>query len=289
MSLRPSVRASTGCVLALALVVLTASAVAQTATAAPPQQVTLTLDQDLITFAKWAVSLGGIFLVVFAGIGVLFFGWDVAQTRKAMLEARDDIAKRLESIRSDHAALKELKERLEQLGAKLEEQQLLKKAGVELEDLAYPGVPKHPPEPPLPSEPSTPPQPPPRLPKIDNQVVDELNDEIFNGRDHNQPMARRAEEMRRVLATSDFEWTTMGTLVKKTGIAPEDIEHILSLSDEFETIVRKGTKLIKLKNPIQWWRSSANTVTYSDEDVVHLQNLIRHISSGRKPAGRIGE
>jgi hypothetical protein len=83
--------------------------------------ITLSIDQDLILFFKGAVWLSGIFLAAFAFIGIAFFGWDVRKARASLLDAQNETKKLLEELKSDFAAMKDLKEKLEQLGAQLEE------------------------------------------------------------------------------------------------------------------------------------------------------------------------
>ncbi|MDP9910844.1 hypothetical protein J2W27_002960 [Variovorax boronicumulans] len=205
MTLKPSSRCRTYCL--VALLSLATAASAQSSATPSPQLVTLTLDQDLVTFAKWAVSLGGLFLLLFAGTGVLFFGWDVAQTRKGMLEAREDIAKRLEAIRSDHAAFKDLKDRLEQLGAELEAEANKKKPS----DALPTPVPK----------PSTP------QPSEDNK------DEEF------ERVRTHQAQIRQQIAHSRFKWMSASTLVERTGLSRNEV-HTAVLSDPL-LVVSKGT------------------------------------------------
>ncbi|QSI33409.1 hypothetical protein GNX71_29120 [Variovorax sp. RKNM96] len=201
--IRPFVLPCARCIFVLALVA-TAAASAQSVVPAASNQVTLSLDQDLITFVKAGAWVAGIFLAIFAFIAVGFFGWDVAQTRKAMQDARDDLNKRMGEIRLDHQALKELKERLEKLGAELVEQ-------IEKKTAADPSVP-----------PSPAPAPAPAPAPQQDTKPDEPNQDGPLSQSWRTNEEKRLQ-VRQVIAAAEFEWTTLGTLAKKTGLGDNEI------------------------------------------------------------------
>lgn len=197
---------------------------AQTVAPVAPERVTMSLDKDLIAFVQAAAWVAGIFLATFAFIAVGFFGWDVAQTRKAMQEARDDLNKRMGEIRLDHQALKELKERLEKLGAELVEQ---------IEEKKAPSV-----------DPRTP------LPPPAPQPSDGPADPIEDG-----PIARvweaddeKRDRIRYVISWGEFEWTTLPTLAKKTGLSEREAV-ALAASDPLVQVGtgRHGQLLFRLR------------------------------------------
>lgn len=222
MSTNTSARAARY-IAALALFSFVALAMAQPAGPAASQQVTLTLDRDLVTFVKVAVWAGGIFLAVFAVLAVGFFGFDVRTARKSLLEASDDIRTRTEAIRKDHQSLIELKERLEKLGAELVEQ-IEKKTPAEA--AASESLPvQH--EEVMPDEPS----------KIGpRSKAWKLNE------------AKRIN-LRKVIATAEFEWSTLGTLAKKTGLTESEIIE-LTADDPFvqRGFGRQGHVLFRLRH-----------------------------------------
>ena len=192
----------------------------QQANAATPDRVTLSLDRDLVTFAKAAAWTGGIFITVFAFIAVGFFGWDVKQTRKAMYDARDDLRKRMDEIRKDHDDLNELKERLKKLGAEL----------IEVAEKKPPGQPTAP----------TPAHPPSlsttTLPSSEAEQAPTENQPGWG------PLTSWTDEnkkayLRNVIGASEFEWSTLGTLARKTGIPGEAIWSLFA-NDPF---VEQGT------------------------------------------------
>lgn len=180
----------------------------------------MSLDRDLITFVQWFASIGGVILVVFGGFVVWFFGVDVAQTRKAMLDAREDIAKRLDAIRSDHQTLRELKDSLQRLGAELVDE-------VEKARAVVSGV-----VPPAPHEDTIPSEKVPQGPLAEVWEMEE----------------KKRERIREMLATSEFEWSTIGTIQKKTKLSPEEIE-TLARNDPLVQIGqgRQGATLLRLK------------------------------------------
>jgi hypothetical protein len=136
-----------------------------------PKVVTISLNEDVISFVKGTVWFGGIFLAIFAFIGIAFFGWDVRKARASIVEAQKEIRENLAEMRKDYAALKEMKEQLEQTGAQLQED----------------------------SEK----EPPPPV----------------------QATASRSnlDLIREVLRTSRYTWTTLGRLVKRTGLDRDTI------------------------------------------------------------------
>lgn len=136
-----------------------------------PKIVTLSLNEDVISFVKGVVWAGGIFLAIFAFIGIAFFGWDVRKARASIAEAQKEIRESLAEMRKDYAALKEMKEQLEQAGAQLQED----------------------------SEK----EPPPPV----------------------QGTASRSnlDLIREVLKTSKYTWTTLGRIMKRTGLGRDTI------------------------------------------------------------------
>lgn len=133
---------------------------------------TLSVDQDLVSFVKFAIWAGGIFLAVFASIGIAFFGWDVRKARAAILDAQKETSKQLKELQADYEALKQLKENLEQLGAQLEE-------------------------------------------SVETRSNDIATSKT-NGRSN-------LDLIREVIATSNYKWTTIGRIVKRTGLKRDKI------------------------------------------------------------------
>jgi len=212
------------------------SAVAAPATQAVPaaasEKIILSLDRDLVNFTKAAAWVFGIFITVFAFIAVGFFGWDVKQTRKAMYDARDDLQKRMEEIRKDHKELDELKERLKKLGAELIDV-------AEKNAPAETGAPT--PAPPASLSTST-------LPTSDTD--DELRgDELRWGPLKNWTDDQRRSYLRNVIGTSEFEWSTLGTLSRKTGLPEADIWNLFA-NDPFveRTTGRDGRLLLRIRS-----------------------------------------
>jgi hypothetical protein len=140
--------------------------------ASAPQSVTLTVDQDLVMVLKWTIWVGGIFLFSYASIGLAFFGWDVRKARASLGDAQKETRDKLQKLQIDFDEMKKLKEKLEQLGAQLEE-----------------GGSEETKEPPL------------------KRGTERTNIDLI----------------REVIRTSNYEWTTIGRVVKRTGLSQEDV------------------------------------------------------------------
>ena len=138
--------------------------------ASAPQSVTVSVDQDLLLLLKWAIWVGGIFLAAFAFIGIAFFGWDVRKARGSLADAQKETRDLLQELKTDFTEMKALKEKLEQLGAQLEE-----------------GGTQETKEPPL------------------ERAAERTSIDLI----------------REVIRTSTYEWTTIGRLVKRTGLTRE--------------------------------------------------------------------
>ena len=149
--------------------------------ASAPQPVTVSVDPDLLVLLKGAVWVGGAFLAAFAFIGVAFFGWDVRKARASLADAQMETRGLLKELQADFAGMKALKEKLEQLGAQLEE------SGTDAT-----------------KEPSV-----------------------------EQSAGRTSIDLiREVIGTSSYEWTTIGRVVKRTGLTREQVlEEVRKASD----------------------------------------------------------
>jgi len=140
--------------------------------ASAPQAVTVSVDSDLLTLFKGAIWAAGIFLAAFAFIGIAFFGWDVRKARASLADAQSETRALLKELQADFAEMKSLKDKLEQLGAQLEED---------------------------------------------------------GSEGAKEPLLERAVErssidlIREVIKTSSYEWTTIGRIVKRTGLTREQV------------------------------------------------------------------
>lgn len=174
-----------------ALILVALTLVCGLAVAAEPsasaKMVTISLDADLIMFVKTAILVGGIFLTIYALIGTMFFGWDVRKARASLNEAEKEVREQLKEVRQGFRETKELTDKLQELGAKLQE---------DMEALATAGESK--------AELAAGPSPPaaatsPSVSRTDRDLI------------------------REVIASSNYEWTTIGRIMKKTGLSREDI------------------------------------------------------------------
>ncbi|WP_316157969.1 hypothetical protein [Cupriavidus sp. BIC8F] len=166
------------------------------------QTTTLSVDADLVRLLKGAVYAGGIFLVIVAGIGVSFFGWDVRNARASLLDARKETRALLDELKGDVAHSKELMEKLEQLGAQLEEQSDRRL------DVHQSG----------PAD------------SIDADTVPFRSSEAegLPGQSSAMPSSgvhesprSNLELIRNIIAAGSYEWTTIGRIMNRTGLTRE--------------------------------------------------------------------
>lgn len=137
------------------------------------------------------------------------------------MEAREDIASRREAIQADHQVLLELKERLLKLGAEMTDQVEKK------------------------SPPLTTPTPKPD----DDSSPDEATDDT-TGALSKYWMAeeRKKEILRQTIAASEFEWSTLDTLHRKTGISKAELMALANTDPLIQRgIGRNGNVLFRMK------------------------------------------
>lgn len=159
-------------------------------------RVTISVDEDLVFVLK---LLGGVVVFLFAvfvGAGIFFFGWDVTKTRNTLIDAREDIIKRMELIRSDHEAFKALRGQLHELGAELEGEIAKRKAsqhqGEEQKAAA-------------------------------TDVADGPEPDISDELTPNQRQRAHFKAIKDVLLNSKFQWSTIETIMRKTGLTRQQV------------------------------------------------------------------
>ncbi|MFJ1260749.1 hypothetical protein [Cupriavidus sp. CuC1] len=168
-------------------------------------------DRDLVTLIKGAIWVGGIFIAVFAFFSVTFFGIDVRKARAALLDAQKETRALLDELNVDFAAMKDLKEKLEQLGA-------------QLEDSA---------EPPSKSYPLT-------------ESVDSSSRELASTM---RTVRTDLELIREVIKSSAYDWTTIGRLVKRSGLSRDAILEEIRRAPDIQISTCRTTQdyIFKLK------------------------------------------
>lgn len=166
--------------------------------------VTLSVDRDLVTLIKCAVWAGGIFIAVFAFISVAFFGMDVRKVRSALMDAQKETSDRLKELKSDFEAMKVLKERLEQLGAQLEET----------------------------SESSS-------ETNASNMVVSQTTDRSTAPV---AKVRSDIDLIREVIQSGTYEWTTIGRIEKRTGLSRDAILEVVRKDPDIKISTGKTTK-----------------------------------------------
>jgi Zn finger protein HypA/HybF involved in hydrogenase expression len=160
-----------------------------------PQQITMSVDAELIEFIKITIILGGSFLVIYALIGGAFFGWDVRKARGSINDAQKEIKERLKEFQEDYVALKDLQEKLEELGAKLQEQTETPRISA--------AAPVH-------------------MPVRDSAHVPSHEDTV-SPTSSTAGTRSNIDLIREVIASSNYEWTTIGRIMKITGLSHDEI------------------------------------------------------------------
>ena len=75
---------------------------------------------DTLDILKFAILAGGVFIAIFAGIGLTFFGLDVRKAHHSLADAEKEIRERVKKINQQVSEMAELRDKLEQLGAQVE-------------------------------------------------------------------------------------------------------------------------------------------------------------------------
>ncbi len=185
MDAHTKVRACGTIVFTLSFFVSFASLAADAASA--PLTTTISIDRDLVVLLKGAIWAGGIFIAIFAFISVAFFGVDVRNARAALLDAQKDTRNRLDELKIDFEALKDLKDKIEQLGT-------------QLEDVTETG------------------------PAADPTATSTAGAGSSSGKrsDTESTVRTNIDLIKEVIRDSAFEWTSIRTVMKRTGL-PRDI------------------------------------------------------------------
>lgn len=181
--------------MSLALLILAPLLVFTGEVAFGAQTTTVTVDADLVRLLKAAIYAGGAFLLVAAGIGLAFFGWDVRNARTSILDAVKEATTLLNDLKSKIEHSQELMEKLEQLGAQLEE------VGEA------------------------------RLDAKHSEAVASHKNSTGATESEGGPVETilqdsprtNIELIRSVIASGSYEWTTIGRVINRTGLSREQV------------------------------------------------------------------
>ena len=195
-------------VIIVTLPILIASASLTLASDTPQTLVKLDLSKDLITFLKFAIWCGGIFITILAGIGVTFFGFDVRKARTSISEMTTELRNLINSSIEEHKKLKSVQTELEELKIKFEitasdAERKIEELGAQMEEMSNEATEK-------------------QLPNQTKRTDNELIQDIINN--------------------SKFKWTTIGRIRKKTGLSNEDILNRTRRMKNIEISVGKNTQ-----------------------------------------------
>ncbi|WP_454805267.1 hypothetical protein [Paraburkholderia fungorum] len=196
----------------LCILLVVAPAVAHGVDSASSSAVTVSVDRDLITLLKGAIWVGSIFIAIFAFIGIAFFGMDVRKARTTLHDAQKETREMLAELKSDFEALKGLKDKLEQLGAQLEESEESSSEHVVPTDGG-------------------------------NQQAATVAIPTSEGRTD-------AELIREVMRSSSYDWTTIGTIQRRTGLPRDTVLETVRKAHDIHISTGRATKdfIFRLKS-----------------------------------------
>jgi uncharacterized protein YoxC len=159
--------------------------------------VSLSLDAGLVTLIKISVPIVIGLLLVYAVIGVTFFGFNIRDARKSLKEATDEISENLKALKATLEELESLKQRVKALHEDVQE------VGSKVDELAEPahqsehhGI------------------------AASNASPSELDTVIAAPIDGRRT---HIDLIREVIASSRYEWTTIGRIMKGTGLSRDEI------------------------------------------------------------------
>lgn len=212
----------------------------------PPTVVTLNLTKDLVDFAMTSVKVGAFLLAIFAGLCLCFFGFDVRNAQKAINESVKEVKAAETEARKVAEELSKQRAELEKIIVSAEDK--LNKIGATMEGLATPEKPgstEHL-EVPLPA-----PSPFPPSGKLEVRTRDSLPAKSGPGDkppaaasvpDAPTPSGRAPSSLvLEVLAGSNFDWTTMTRIKRKTGLTEDLILTIANAMPNIESSSNRKT------------------------------------------------
>jgi len=209
------------------LVVGSASAQVSPASPHPPVEVTVQLT-DLVTMLQWVFGLSAGFLIIFAGLCIIFFGVDIRdarnQLRSSIDEARkirDDASDILTKLKSEYRDQQDqIRKRRNELDDTLRDaRNLIEKLRTEIGDADEAGRVLQEYE-----EPKVDPDRTPTSPESDRVSQDEA----------------KRNRIREIIKTSKFEWTTIGRVMKGTGLSHNEITELVQNMPDIK--ISKGRK-----------------------------------------------
>lgn len=202
-------------------IVMIASTTSALAADAPQTVVKLDLSQDLITFLTFAIWCGGIFLVILAGIGVAFFGFDVRKARNSIIEMTSELRELIHNAKKEHEKLQSVQEELAQLKVRFDS--TVADAERKIEELGA---------------------------QIEEATGDTTGTTLTEAEELAQEGRSEEELIRELIKGSSFDWTTIGRLKKKTGLSSERIlEQARAMQDiEISTGKKSQNHIFRLKD-----------------------------------------
>lgn len=179
-------------------------------------KVEVTLDKDLISFVKSVFWIAGIFLALISFIGIAFFGFDVRNAKKNINDTINEIRNTVNEAQQIFTEVKEKQTQIEEKRKLFESyvdqaKETIEQIGAQVETLAEEEVPK--------------------ISRSEN-----IRDD--------------AELIKDIIKSGSFDWTTIGRIIRKSGLSRDEILKIARSQPEI--IIGYGVKskdhIFKLKN-----------------------------------------
>ncbi|MFP3756824.1 hypothetical protein [Cupriavidus sp. SIMBA_020] len=170
------------------------------------------VDSQTITFFKCVGATGVILLTIYAGIGVAFFGWDVRRARGSLLDLEKEVREQRKQVEIDR---KEVADEMKRLKGEIAE------AKREYESIQEAGA-----------------------------LLEES--EAATGVPPPNGNRKDIDVIRDVIGSSKFEWTTVGRIVKRTGLPEAKILELVRSDPELEIGFGRKTQsyIIRFKNGV---------------------------------------
>lgn len=187
--------------------------------------VKLDLSQDLVTLLQFGAWSTAVFVVLIAGIGVAFFGFDVRKARSSISDMMTELHSLLteakkdqECMRTFQAEFKESKKLFEEYVKEAESK--IEQIGAQIEDMVDKALPAQ------------------KIDKSPKESVEERSD---------------ADLIREIIRSSTFKWTSISRVIKRTEFTREHVMELVRRMPDIQISIGKdsGNQIFRFKEASQ--------------------------------------
>lgn len=173
----------------------------------------LDLSQDLVTLLEFGVWSAAVFVVLIAGIGIAFFGFDVRKARSSIVDMTSELRSLAAKAKKDQEDTRQLQVELQKSKELFEEfvnkaERRIEELGAQIEAMVDKAIP--------------------------GQEIDEIPKESAEQRSD-------ADLIREIIRSSTFKWTSISRLIKRTGISREQVMELVRRMPDVEINIGKNT------------------------------------------------